>query len=51
MTGPSVGREKTQLISPRVTNDQFALVFEHTGGNVDSAEVYGLRPSGWFASR
>ena len=34
--------KKPQLISPRVTNDQFALVFEHTGGNVDVAEVHAL---------
>lgn len=34
--------KKPNLISPRVTNDQFALVFEHTGGNVDLAEVHGL---------
>jgi hypothetical protein len=34
--------KKPQLISPRVTNDQFALVFEHTGGNVDVGEVHNL---------
>ncbi|MBI2819433.1 MAG: DUF3341 domain-containing protein, partial [Acidobacteria bacterium] len=34
--------KKPQLISPRVTNDQFALAFEHTGGNVNVAEVYDL---------
>ncbi|OFW41548.1 MAG: hypothetical protein A3J28_09170 [Acidobacteria bacterium RIFCSPLOWO2_12_FULL_60_22] len=32
--------KKAQLISPRVTNDQFALVFEHTGGNINVAEVH-----------
>ena len=37
--------KKPQLISPRVTNDQFALVFEHTGGNVDIDEVHHLLKS------
>ncbi|MBI3933438.1 MAG: DUF3341 domain-containing protein [Acidobacteria bacterium] len=34
--------KKALLMSPRVTNDQFALVFEHTGGNVNVAEVHEL---------
>ena len=34
--------KKSPLISPRVTNDQFALVFEHTGGDVDVTEVHDL---------
>lgn len=34
--------KRARLISPRVTNDQFALVFEHTGGNVDLKEVHDL---------
>ena len=37
--------KKPQLISPRVTNDRFALVFEHTGGDVDVAEVQNLLKS------
>ncbi|HWP85264.1 MAG TPA: DUF3341 domain-containing protein [Terriglobia bacterium] len=31
--------KQAQLISPRVTNDQFTLVFEHTGGDVDVEQV------------
>jgi len=34
--------KKPKLISPRVTNDQFALVFEHTGGNVDVVDLHNM---------
>jgi len=30
------------LVTPRVTNDQFALLLEHTGGNFDTAAVQAL---------
>ncbi len=42
MVSGLVPGRKPQLISPRVTNDQFALVFEHTGGNIDIDELHAL---------